>query len=244
MLRVSFALSKHPILAKLAGKCHHGLGRFGTGSPGTSGRQRPPAGDAPFSRRRRYCMWTHFAIRGDDDMRRAVICMMLACSLTLPRMLQAQGPIPPSMFVTSSGCCLTQYNGLTGAQIRVPDTGSLGVYAMTVGPNGNLFITNSAGIQEFSGQTGAVIGTFIAPGSGGMDVPRALAFGPDGNLYVLSDGPASVLEFNGATGAFIGTFVGPEAGPGSLGTVYGNGMTFGPNGDLFISNTFPIGGGG
>ena len=177
-------------------------------------------------------------------MRRAVIYMMLACSLTLPGMLQAQGPIPPSMFVTSSGCCLTQYNGLTGAQIRVPDTGSLGVYAMTVGPNGNLFITNSAGIQEFSGQTGAVIGTFIAPGSGGMDVPRALAFGPDGNLYVLSDGPASVLEFNGATGAFIGTFVGPEAGPGSLGTVYGNGMTFGPNGDLFISNTFPIGGGG
>ncbi len=177
-------------------------------------------------------------------MRRAVICMMLACSLTLPRMLQAQGPIPPSMFVTSSGCCLTQYNGLTGAQIRVPDTGSLGVYAMTVGPNGNLFITNSAGIQEFSGQTGAVIGTFIAPGSGGMDVPRALAFGPDGNLYVLSDGPASVLEFNGATGAFIGTFVGAETGPGSLGTVYGNGMTFGPNGDLFISNTFPNGGGG
>lgn len=177
-------------------------------------------------------------------MRRAVICMMLTCCLTLPRMLQAQGPIPPSMFVTSSGCCLTQYNGLTGAQIGVPDTGSLGVYAMTVGPNGNLFITNSAGIQEFSGRTGAVIGTFIAPGSGGMDVPRALAFGPDGNLYVLSDGPASVLEFNGATGAFIGTFVGAETGPGSLGTVYGNGMTFGPNGDLFISNTFPNGGGG
>lgn len=47
---------------------------------------------------------------------------------------------------------------------------------------------------------------FVAAGSGGLQSPSGLAFGPDGALYVSSAGTDQVLRYDGSTGAFVGVF--------------------------------------
>ncbi len=72
--------------------------------------------------------------------------------------------------------------------------------------------------------TGTIIGDFVAPSSGGLQLPSGLAYGPDGNLYV-SDGPnGKVLRYNGRTGAFIDLFAHDAAlfGPSDLEFYQGN----------------------
>ena len=85
------------------------------------------------------------------------------------------------------------------------------------GPDGNLYVTSFGTNQvlRYNGTTGALLGTFVAAGSGGLSLPRGLTFGPDGNLYVGSFGSGDVLRYNGATGAFIDDFV--PSGRGGLG---------------------------
>ena len=51
-------------------------------------------------------------------------------------------------------------------------------------------------------------------GSGGINGPYGMAFGPDGNLYVSGRNSNNVVEYNGTTGAYIRTFV--AAGSGGL----------------------------
>jgi WD40 repeat protein len=73
----------------------------------------------------------------------------------------------------------------------------------------------------------------VSSGSGGLDGPPDLTFGPNGNLFVTSGGNSEVLEYDGNTGTLVTTFVG--AGSGGLNGP--NGLTFGPNGNLFVSST-------
>lgn len=47
---------------------------------------------------------------------------------------------------------------------------------------------------------------FVASGSGGLQTPTGMAYGPDGHLYVSSAGTNQVLRFNGQNGAFIDVF--------------------------------------
>jgi WD40 repeat protein len=91
---------------------------------------------------------------------------------------------------------------------------------------------NSNSVQQFDGQTGAFIDTFVSAGSGGLEGPHGLAIGPDGNLYVANRFHRSVLRYNGRTGAFMDAFV----PPGSGGLDIPIGLVFGLDGDLYVSS--------
>ena len=53
----------------------------------------------------------------------------------------------------------------------------------------------------------------IASGDpGALSLPRDLAFGPDGNLYVASFGSGDVFRYNGSTGAFMDDFIPADTG--------------------------------
>jgi len=79
---------------------------------------------------------------------------------------------------------------------------------------------------------------FIPPLSGGLSNAQGLAFGPNGNLFVVSYGLGQVQEYNGTTGASVGTFV----STGNLS--YPKDLVFGPNGDLFVTYGIFAGQGG
>ncbi len=104
----------------------------------------------------------------------------------------------------------------------------------------DLFVTNEGDSSVRRYTAGGVpvgSGEFVAPGSGGLDRPRALAFGPDGNLYVGNyrpgdSDPGSIVRFNGTTGALIDAFV--PAGSNGLGQVYQ--FAWGPDGNLYVSD--------
>ncbi|MDB5324592.1 MAG: exported protein of unknown function [Phycisphaerales bacterium] len=99
-----------------------------------------------------------------------------------------------------------------------PVDGSDDAMDVAVGPDGHAYeILAADGVvrtdpNNLAGQT------FIAAGAGGMTSPTALAFGPDGNLYVANfTSPngvrtGSVLRFDGATGNYLDTFIPPSAG--------------------------------
>jgi len=80
--------------------------------------------------------------------------------------------------------------------------------AATYGPDGNLYISDYSQniIDRFNGATGAFLSTFVPA----ADTPGDIAFGLDGNLYVLSHfgvAASTVKRYNGTTGAFIDTFL-------------------------------------
>jgi streptogramin lyase len=57
---------------------------------------------------------------------------------------------------------------------------------------------------SYDGLTGAFIDVFAS--GGGLDGPRGLDIGPDGNLYVANLEGNNVLRYDRSTGAFIDVF--------------------------------------
>lgn len=74
----------------------------------------------------------------------------------------------------------------------------------------------SGTVERYETATGRHVGTFLR----GIERPNALAFGPDGALYVGTGavgGPGAVKKFDAVTGRFLGDFVSVAAGqPGYL----------------------------
>ncbi len=104
-------------------------------------------------------------------------------------------------------------------------------------PNGDLLVgdVTSATIRRFDGATGSHVGDFsIDPSAVSID----LEVSPHtGNVLALSFALGVVEEFDISTGASLGIFA--TLPPPPLGNPSGLNMTFGPDGNLYISTTVP-----
>jgi sugar lactone lactonase YvrE len=116
-------------------------------------------------------------------------------------------------------------SSFTAAQLVSPQD-------LAFGPDGNLYVTDTNGpnkgaVYKFS-PAGSFLGTFIAPGSGGLSNAKAIVWGPDGNAYVSSYFNSEVIRYNGTTGAFLNVFA---TGSGGF-----EDLTFGPDGNLYVAS--------
>lgn len=95
------------------------------------------------------------------------------------------------------------------------------------GPDNRLYTLsfNYDNVYRWNPSDGSYAGLFT---SGGMNAPIDMAFGPDGNLYVVGeDVSMGVARYDGTTGAFIDKF----ADPGAV----SSGVAFGPDGHLYVT---------
>ncbi|MCA9442703.1 MAG: hypothetical protein KC964_18010 [Candidatus Omnitrophica bacterium] len=128
-----------------------------------------------------------------------------------------------------------QFSALTGKFVRIFSTPAGRPVGLTIGPDGSLFVglPELDRVDQYDGQTGEFLGTFVSAGSGGLDQPNNLLFHTDGNLYLASSLSAdSVLRYDGTTGDFIDEFV--SSGSGGLDDTQD--LTFGPDGNLYVSS--------
>lgn len=132
-----------------------------------------------------------------------------------------------------------RYDGITGAFVSIFASGGgldFPTY-LVFGPKGDLFVSsqNTNQVLRYDGTTGAFKSVFAS--GGGLVGPFGLAFGPSGDLFVANGGSfyidtptvGSVLRYDGTTGAFKSTFA------ASNNLLNPDGLTFGPDGDLFVS---------
>jgi len=141
-----------------------------------------------------------------------------------------------------------RYNGTTGDFVDdfVPaNSGGLeGPLALVFGPSGrgprdlDLYVSSARtnSVLRYDGTTGTPLGEFVLSGSGGLDFPVGLTFGPDRNLYVLSSGftsggSSAVLRFQGPAGETPGAFIDEFVTAGSGGLLTSFGLIFGPDGN-------------
>ena len=151
-----------------------------------------------------------------------------------------------------------RYDGDSGAFIDdFADSGQVqSPRSVLFGPDGNLYVAcgsskKTSAVQRFNGVTGAFIDSFVAPRTGGYRNPAGMVFGPDGtgngtfDLYTSILFTNEILRYDGATGVFKGVYV----SPGSGGLSWPFGITFGPDGNLYVASytlvnegtTFPPG---
>jgi outer membrane protein assembly factor BamB len=138
--------------------------------------------------------------------------------------------IPPA---NGQGSIL-RYDGTTGAFLNVVASGLSAPLGITFGTDGSLYVANQF-TNAVLRVSGGVTTEFVSAGSGGLDQPRNVLFGPDANgdsqadLYVSSAAYDAVLRYDGQTGAFIGKFASTGLSSGPLW------MQFGPDGDLYAT---------
>ncbi len=99
-------------------------------------------------------------------------------------------------------------------------------------PNGDLLVGDTAAlsIRRFDGVTGDYVGDFTTES---IVFPIDLEISPHtGNVLALSGTGGAVFEFDGVTGAALGSFA---LIPGTTGSTFALSMTFGPDGDLYVS---------
>ena len=112
---------------------------------------------------------------------------------------------------------------------------------------GNLYVSNT-GLQDVVKITGATTATptsstFVAPGSGGLNFPSGLTWGPDGKFYLVDLGATSfqgnVLQYND-DGSFSQVFTPTDpSDPGNLLFQFPSDALFDAQGQLLTANLGP-----
>lgn len=145
--------------------------------------------------------------------------------------------------------------GLWDVVVTAPDgthgttlVGGLEIAACIIGAEGDLYVgiwgAGGCGggadskVMQFDVRTGQVVGDLVPSEAFGIDYPMGITFGgPDDNLF-LADWPGGaahhgrIIEFDGVTGDGIGIVASWQDQPE---VAYLRGLTFGPNGHLFVS---------
>jgi hypothetical protein len=102
---------------------------------------------------------------------------------------------------------------------------------------------NDNTVKQFDATTGAYEGTFVAPGSGGLNGPRGLIFGEGHDLLAVNQNVnttlgGDVLHYDGQTGAFLGKVV-ADTDPHA--PYDPRGMVRGPQHSLFVGDLGDLG---
>ena len=151
---------------------------------------------------------------------------------------------------------ILRYDGKTGAFISVfaQSSSMKRPYGNAFGPDGNLYVASfrSDEILQFNGKTGAFIAVF-AKGNGTtaglLNGPNDLMFGPDGKMYVTTQGSVAdglggisykfdsqVLRYDVATKVGEVFAPAPKPTPGGGGYVSLLGLANGPDGLLYATD--------
>ena len=95
-------------------------------------------------------------------------------------------------------------------------TASGGVNGITIGPNGNLYVStySSDEVLQFTTNGTQIGGDFLNGGT--LSHLGDIKFGPNGNLFVASAGTGDILEYDGTTGQYLGVFASGLDGPHSF----------------------------
>ena len=129
-----------------------------------------------------------------------------------------------------------RYDADTGVYQGVwiaPGTGGLDApHGYLVRDSDVLLCSWSNAILRFDRASGAFLGTFADAGSG-LSLPVCLARGPDGNVYVTSQGSDEVLRY-----ADDGTAMGAFVAAGSGGIDGPSGLAFAPDGRLYVAGRY------
>jgi streptogramin lyase len=148
------------------------------------------------------------------------------------------------LYVTNSNSPqgVQKFDATTGVNIGgfVPSIANPSPRDVKVNPaNNRLYVLyyNAATVETFDLATMASFGLLMPAGnplgSGGLFTPSAMAFGPDGNLYISGGtfgGNLGVRRYNPTTGAFIDFFA--NTGSNLFVPI---GITFGPDNNLYVS---------
>jgi len=135
-----------------------------------------------------------------------------------------------------------QFDAVTGVNTGnfVPSLVNPSPRDVKVNPaNNRLYVLyyNAAAVEMFDLSTRTSLGLLLPPGSpigsGGLYTPSAMAFGPDGNLYISGGtfgGNLGVRRYNPTTAAFIDLFA--NTGSDLYSPV---GIAFGPDNNLYVA---------
>jgi len=150
------------------------------------------------------------------------------------------------LYVGDTGAgAIRRYDAKTGAYVDnlIPDNSQgMGTFGdlqhFAFGPDHTLYVAAqiSERVLKFDSDTGAFIGDFI-PKSEGFS-PSGLIFGPDRLMYVGSYESGEVRQYNVRTESYRVLVPARTAAP--AGPV---GITFGPDGKLYIAEAGPLGNG-
>ncbi len=134
---------------------------------------------------------------------------------------------------------IRRYDGVTGALIEVfSDISPIMTSPkyMAWGPDNNILVVGNAvagsRILEIDATTGALLGSLITPGAGGLSAGQGITVHTDGLVYVSNAGANNVLRYDASTGAYAGQFV----SPGSGGLSNPHSLRFGPDGNLYVAS--------